>query len=90
MDIIFQRYLPECIISKLINDKKLSQYVIPAQNDYVCDEEYGPWIFNTKWCVMPSIAFLKTVPVMISFWDHRKGPISHMIHPCRQPLHILP
>ena len=90
MDIIFQRYLPNCIILKLINDKNVFQYVIPYQYHWFHDEAYEPWIFNPEWCVIPSISFFKNKgPVIISFRDHKKGPIFHIICPFCQPLHIL-
>ena len=75
----------------MMTDKKLFQYVIPDQDNYVRGKEYEPKLFNPQWCVMPSISFLKKKgPVIMSFRDHKKGPILHIIRPFCQPLHILP
>lgn len=75
----------------MINDIKLIDNVIPAREDYIREESYECWLFNPQWLVMPSIAFVKNKgPLILTCRDHNKGSNLFMIHPCRQPLHILP
>ena len=74
-------------------NSKYDQLVIvnSAREDYVRDEEYECWLLNPLWKVMPSIAiFEDTGPVVLTCRDHNGGTKKRMIHPCRQPDHILP
>ena len=67
-------------------------FVISARDDYVREEgDEDLLLFNPKWKVQPSIAFIEGKgPCVLSCRDHDFGNKFFMIHPCRQPKHILP
>ena len=91
MDMIFQRYLPKCIL-KLMNEKDKYKYTESARDDYI---RYGNDVdlilCNQDWKVLPSI-YIKSgkPPLIMTCRDHNHGSQKYMVHPCRQPNHILP
>ena len=91
IDIVFQRFLPKCII-KIWNDKKKLLKVKSCRDDYIrFYDEYDMWLLNSNWKVMPSITFVNNQgPRIMVCRDHNGGTPRLMIHPLRQPHHILP
>jgi hypothetical protein len=91
MDLIFQRFLPKSII-ELMNESKNMINVISARDDYIrFDDDYDKWLLNPDWEVRPSISFVPGKgPVVLTCRDHMNGTKKLMIHPPRQPSHILP
>jgi hypothetical protein len=88
---VYQRYLPLCILTKVICDrKKIVQNVSSARDDFIRDEQYDCWLLNPAWKIMPSIAIFDEGPVVLTCRDHDGGNSKFMIHTCRQPNHILP
>ena len=76
----------------MISNKAAFKYVILARDDYAHDDkDQDCLLLNPNWKVKPSIAFVNGIgPVVLTCSDHNKGNTSLMIHPCRQPSHILP
>ena len=89
LDITFQCYFPKCVMSKHISNKHAIKYILPARDDYVCDDnDYDCWLLNSdndRWFVQPLIAFVKGVPVVMTCDDHDQGTTSFIIHPPRSP-----
>lgn len=63
-----------------------------ARDDYAHDDkDQDCLLLNPNWKVKPSIYFVNGIgTVVLTCSDHNKGNTSLMIHPCRQPSHILP
>ena len=62
-----------------------------GRDNYVCfDENYGMWIFNPKWKIIPSIAFVKNiVPLIMTGRNHNGGTPKLIFHTFRKPYHFL-
>ena len=92
LDLVIQRYLPEFIIT-LCSDIKKLKLLTSSRDDYVRDienEQYDSLLFNPKWKVLPSLAFIDGQPAILSCRKHDGGCRHHYIHPPRQPGgHIL-
>jgi hypothetical protein len=90
-DIVWQRYLPKCII-KTINDSSKLNKILNGRNDYIRTTlKYDCWLLNPGWDVKPSIIIEAGVgPQILTCSDHNGGCNKFTIHPCLQPDHILP
>ena len=90
IDLIFQRFLPKVQFKKYLNNKKGIEYTIPARDDYIrYDDDYDCWLLNKSWMIQPSIAFINGTPFVLTCDDHNKGTKLNIIHPPRQPFHII-
>ena len=91
LDIVFQRFLQKVNI-QLIHNTDVMKYVKYCRDDYIrFDDDYGCWLFNSKWKVKPSICYVdgRGMAFMVCK-DHNNGCSQAYVHPPRQPNHILP
>eukprot|EP00957_Ditylum_brightwellii_P092018 7005347-Ditylum_brightwellii.AAC.1 len=90
-DIVIQRYLCKCVLSLCCDKSKLHD-VKHARKDYIrFNGDYDIWLLNPFWKVKPSLCFVDGKgPLVLSCHDHDGGCQKMMIHPRRQPMHILP
>ena len=91
LDLVFQRFLPRCLIELSHDVKDLSKH-FPARDDFVRQEdEYDCLLLNPLWKVKPSIAFTDGfTPSVLSCREHKDGELRFILHTCRQPKHSLP
>ena len=63
-----------------------------ARDNYIrFRDDYECWLLNKKeWSVKPSIATCDDGVFVLTCRDHNKGCKGYMLHPPRQPNHILP
>ena len=87
LDIIFQRYLPRCLLPIFTaTAKQLEKRVISAREDYILEKDEGEdsWIFNPLWRVVPTIIYIEGKgPCVCTCKEHSGGNKYHMIHSCR-------
>ena len=80
IQLIFQKHFQKCIVTKL-KPYKLST-VESSRNDFL-REEHATWLFNPKWRVTPSIAFVNNEPVFLTCKSHDNGTKKLHVHCCR-------
>ena len=92
IDIVFQRYLPKCLLKKYLINKKAFKFIETARDDYIRkNDDYDAWLLNFKDLkIEPSIAFVNGYPQVLTCHDHDRGSKLYSIHPPRQPIHNLP
>jgi hypothetical protein len=91
-DLIIQRYLPKCLIAKLMSNVMKLNLTFSARDDYIRREgDEDRWLLNPDWKIEPSVIIIKGMgPMVLTCRDHHGGDKKFMIHPCRQPHHNLP
>ena len=94
LDIIFQRYLQHCVIKIIQHPKYVShKNVFSAREEYLrldMDDDDDMWLFNPKWKVKPTIAYIEDKgPCILTCNEHDNGTKLFMIHSCRWK-HNLP
>ena len=88
-DLVWQRFLPRTVIG-LINDHKVIYLITLAREDFIrFSNDYDCWLFNSKWQIRPSIAVCSEGAFVLTCRDHNIGNDKYMLHPPRQPFHIL-
>ena len=93
LDVVFQRFLPRCILKSTITKHDKFGVVTSARDDYVREDglEDDSWLLNLSWNIKPSIAFVDGLgPAVLTCRDHENGTHLNMIHTCCQPNQILP
>ena len=89
-DIVWQRYLQKIIID-LISKPSDIHLITSAREDFVRHaNDYEYWLLNPSWRVKPSIAICSEGVFVLTCRDHNGGNDKYMLHPPRQPFHILP
>ena len=90
MDIVFQKYLPQCCL-RLYSCPKLHGLVVSAQDDFLRGKgDHDRFLFNPLWEVMPSIAYVEGKgQCMLTCNAHNGGTKKLYVHPCRWK-HTLP
>ena len=92
LDLVIQRYMPKCLIT-LINKHMYVANIQSARDDYVrfdADDSYDCWLLNPQWTIKPCICIHQDHgAVIMTCKDHNNGTKKLMIHPPRQPHHIL-
>ena len=91
IDIVFQQFL-RMVSLNLINNIEVMKYVAYCRDDYIqFNGDYECLLLNKSWTVMPSICLRDGYGVQVmTCKDHDHGCNKCMIHPPRQPNHILP
>ena len=85
-DLMFQRYLPRIIISKMFSNRKGFKYLLSTRDDFLRkDNDYDKWLLNDDpmWSIRPTITFIEGVSFVMTCDDHSKGTKSLFIHPPR-------
>ena len=90
LDIVFQRYLQRVNLPRFFSDKTKFNKIISAKDDYIRHRDYYMSLYNPKWTVFPSIAFIQGQgPVVMTCRDHDEGDSKFYLYPPDQPNHIL-
>ena len=92
IDIVFQRFLRKVSLT-MINSVDTMKYVLHCRDDYLrFNDDYECLLLNKdNWKVMPSVCIKSDNGAQImTCKDHNMGCPKCMIHPPRQPNHILP
>ena len=91
IDICFQRFLIKVPLI-LIHDVDTMKYISNCREDFIrFNNDYDCLLLNEKWKTMPSFCIRNGFGAQVmTCKDHNDGSTSCMIHPPRQPLHILP
>ena len=87
----FQSFLPRVSL-KLIHNDEFLKYMTTCRDDFIrCNGKYNLLLLNPKLVVMPSVTIVKNESVkVITCKYHNNGDPHFMIHPPRQPNHIIP
>ena len=90
IDIVFQRFLRKVVL-KLIHDIDKMKFITYCRDDYIRgNNDYDCLLLNKEWTVKPSFCLRRNFGVQVmTCQDHDKGCPRCMIHPPRQPNHIL-
>ena len=75
----------------MIVSKDKFKSIMYARNDYICNGgQEDCWLFNTNLKVKPSNAVQKGKgPYILRCCNHEHESKLLMVHPCRQPFHII-
>ena len=90
VDIVFQRFIKKVALT-MIHDIAAMKYITYCREDYIRpSNDYDCLLLNKEWTVKPSFCLRRNFGVQVmTCQDHNKGCPRCMIHPPRQPHHIL-